>query len=82
MPIYEFKCLKCSSYFEKLFVNSDEKVEMFCPECQSESFERVISRTNFAVDPGSGGQQTQITNRSCGGPGNSCTTLEIPGPAK
>ena len=78
MPIYEFKCLKCSSHFEKLFVNSDEKVEMACPECRSESFERVISRTNLAMGAGSDGQQTQITTRSCGSPAVSTLPADQP----
>ncbi|MBW2167033.1 MAG: zinc ribbon domain-containing protein, partial [Deltaproteobacteria bacterium] len=49
MPIYEFKCLKCQTYFEMLVMNNDEEVELKCPECKSEDFERIISSTNFAM---------------------------------
>jgi putative FmdB family regulatory protein len=46
MPIFEFKCLECGNIFEKLFVNSGDKVELKCPECHSCTFERVVSRTS------------------------------------
>ncbi|MEA1900768.1 MAG: FmdB family zinc ribbon protein, partial [Thermodesulfobacteriota bacterium] len=36
MPLYEFKCLKCQTYFEMLVMNKDEEVELKCPECKSE----------------------------------------------
>jgi putative FmdB family regulatory protein len=81
MPIFEFKCLECGSLFEKLFINSDEKVDMSCPECQSRSLERVVSRTNYAIGTGPAGKQPTITTKSCG-PSNQCATLELPGPAK
>jgi len=81
MPIFEFRCLECGNLFEKLFLNSDEKVDIACPECQSQSFERVVSRANYAIGAGPGGKQPKITTKSCN-PSSQCTTLEIPGPAK
>jgi putative FmdB family regulatory protein len=81
VPIYEFRCLECSHLFEKLFVDSDAKADVGCPECRSASFERVISRTNYAIGSGKGTAKPKITTKSCG-PGNSCVSLEIPGPSK
>ena len=81
MPIFEFRCLECSNLFEKLLFNSGDKVEMTCPECQSRSFERVMSRTNYAMGVGPSGKNPKLTTKSCG-PGNTCSTLELPGPAK
>ena len=81
MPIFEFRCLECNNLFEKLFVNSDEKVEISCPECQSRSFERVISKTSYAIGVGPEGKQPKITTKSCG-PSNQCATLDLPGPVK
>ena len=77
MPIYEFKCLKCNELFEFLAVRSHDTVEMQCPHCGAEDFERVMSTTNHAV-PGSGVHGATKQTRTCSG-GN-CTTYEIPGP--
>lgn len=78
MPIFEFRCLKCGNLFEKLFINPNEKVEIKCPECQSDSFERVISKTNYIMGSGKDGKKPKVTTKSCG-PGTNCATLEIPG---
>ncbi len=81
MPIFEFRCLECGNLFEKLFLNSDQKTDVACPECQSQSFERVVSRANYAIGAGPGGKRPKIMTKSCN-PSSQCTTLEIPGPAK
>jgi len=81
MPIFEFRCLKCGELFEKLLLNSDEMPEVVCPACKSQSFERVVSKTNHVMGVGPGGKQPTLTERSCG-PSNQCMTLELPGPAK
>lgn len=80
MPIYEFKCLQCNELFEILSVRSDEAVEMRCPKCASEDFERVMSTTNFAVSGGAGGAGSGASKQSRACSGGSCTTYEIPGP--
>ncbi|MBW1835306.1 MAG: zinc ribbon domain-containing protein [Deltaproteobacteria bacterium] len=78
MPIYEFKCLKCQTYFEMLVMNNDEEVELKCPECKSEDFERIISSTNFAMgDSSDSSNKLSATTRTCST--GSCTTYEIPG---
>lgn len=80
MPIFEFRCLQCGKLFEKLFIlGSMEQVEIACPACGSDSFERVISRTNYVMGSGKGGNKPSITTKSCGS-GGSCTSFEIPGP--
>jgi putative FmdB family regulatory protein len=81
MPIFEFGCLECGHVFEKLFINSDEEVDLVCPKCQSRSLERVVSRTNYAMGVGPGGNQPKITTKSCG-ESNQCMTLDLPGPTK
>lgn len=81
MPIYEFRCLECNNTFEKLFFNSDETIELCCPDCKSQSFERVVSESNYALGAGPGGKQTKISTKSCG-PSNKCMTLDIPGPTR
>ncbi len=78
MPIYEFKCLKCNEFFEILVTSSQqEEVEMGCPKCKSEEFERVLSTTNYSMNGSSGGGGIKTENRTCSG--GSCSTYEIPG---
>jgi len=80
MPIFEFRCVKCGNVFEKIFLKSDEPVEMTCPECKSPSLERVVSRTTHVMARGAG-EKPELTTRSCAS-GSSCMTLDIPGPTK
>jgi putative FmdB family regulatory protein len=78
MPIYEFKCGNCHEFFEILIMGLDDEKTVQCPKCESESFERVLSSTNYAMDAGApkAGGASQTT-RTCSS-GN-CTTYEIPG---
>ena len=80
MPIFEFRCLNCGKIYEKLFIiGSREEVDITCPDCGSDSAERVISKTNYAMGQGKGGSKPKVTTKSCS-TGNSCTSFEIPGP--
>ncbi len=81
MPIFEFRCLECSHIFEKLFLNDKDSVDLECPECHSPSLERVVSRANFVMGPGAGSAKPKITEKSCS-PGNSCMSIDIPGPTR
>ena len=78
MPIYEFRCLKCNECFEILVLSKEEEVETRCPKCNSENFERVLSKTCYAMGSGEG-KPTGVSaqNRTCSS--GSCTTWEIPG---
>ena len=80
MPIYEFKCTDCNKTFEKLFFNSDEKVDLSCPECKSLSLVRVVSGASYALG-NKGGKKATVSTKSCG-PTNKCMTLDIPGPTR
>lgn len=81
MPIFEFRCLNCDDVFERLFLRPEEMIDMVCPECGSDTLERVVSATNYAIGPGRGGNQPRVTTKSCSA-GNQCTTIDLPGPAK
>ena len=81
MPIFEFRCTECGNIFEKLFVSSNDKVELECPECQSCSLERVVSKTSHVMGVGPGGKKPKFAEKSCS-PGNKCMTLDLPGPTK
>ena len=78
MPIFEFKCNQCSECFEILVMKSDDMVEMRCPHCRSENFERIMSCASYSVPSGSGsGEGIRSQSRKCSG--GSCTTIELPG---
>jgi putative FmdB family regulatory protein len=80
MPIYEFRCLSCQELFEFLQMGSDDSVEAKCPNCGAESFERVMSSTNFAV--GAGGVKPAVTAQSRQCQGGSCHSWNLPGHTK
>ncbi len=46
MPLYEFKCRKCSSIYEKL-----QTFEAEAPRCASddEKTDRIVSRSSFVL---------------------------------
>jgi putative FmdB family regulatory protein len=78
MPIYEFRCLACNQCFEILIMKKDETIETQCPKCGSEDFERVLSKTCYAMGSGEGKQAgVSAQSRSCSA--GSCTTWDIPG---
>ena len=78
MPLFEFRCLKCNDLFEILVVGKKDSVEMKCPHCGAEDFERVMSSTNFAVGSGKGqATKPSMQSRQCGG--GSCSTVTLPG---
>jgi putative FmdB family regulatory protein len=81
MPIFEFRCAECGERFEKLFMTSEDSMEMACPQCNGENLERVISKTSYTIGAGPGGNQPRISTKSCGDK-NQCMTLDLPGPAK
>ena len=46
MPIYEYKCQRCSNKFEKIRRVKDRDNKIACPQCGSEAH-RVLSPVNF-----------------------------------
>jgi len=53
MPIYEYRCRKCSHRFERIRPMDDDGSELECPECGRRAPERVLSV--FAASTGSPG---------------------------
>lgn len=81
MPIYEFRCLKCNDVFEMLIVGKDDEVEMKCPHCASEDFERVLSTTSYAVGFSKGESRgPKVHSRECAS--GTCSTIDLPGHSK
>jgi putative FmdB family regulatory protein len=79
MPIYEFKCSKCEEFFEVIVMGSNNEDTVTCPKCQSTEFERILSKTNFAMGSSSAGQSkgVQTQERECST--GSCKTYTVPG---
>ena len=79
MPIYEFKCTKCDEFFEVIVMASNDNDTVACPKCESNEYERVVSKTNFAMGSSSSGQTAgvQTQERECSG--GSCKTYTVPG---
>ncbi|NSW85845.1 MAG: zinc ribbon domain-containing protein [Syntrophobacteraceae bacterium] len=82
MPIYEFRCTGCGQIQEFLLTRSSEQMEMVCRQCGGDEMERVMSQVNYAMGESASSSAAaagpSATTRSCG-PGNSCTTIELPG---
>ncbi|MBF0450640.1 MAG: zinc ribbon domain-containing protein [Candidatus Magnetomorum sp.] len=77
MPLYEFKCNQCDEFFEILVMNSKDEGELKCPKCSSEAFERVMSRTSYAMGTSGSSSSVSTQTRTCSS-GN-CTTYTLPG---
>jgi putative FmdB family regulatory protein len=43
MPMYEYRCRKCSERFEMLRRMTDDDRDLECPECRSDEVERLLS---------------------------------------
>ena len=54
MPLYEYKCPKCETKFEKLLRISRIDEPQVCPneKCDAKETRKVISRTSFSLKGG------------------------------
>ena len=81
MPIFEFRCLKCNDVFEILKMGQEDEVEMKCPNCGSENFERVLSTTSHTMGFSKGeSRRPEVRSRECAS--GTCSTIELPGYSK
>ncbi|MEW6409878.1 MAG: zinc ribbon domain-containing protein [Nitrospirota bacterium] len=72
MPIYEYRCSKCRTDFEKLIFNTSQPVE--CPVCSSTEVTKKMSRFGMA---GVGEKAGDTAGSSCGGcTATSCSTCK------
>jgi putative FmdB family regulatory protein len=83
MPIYEFKCSECETFFEVLVMKNDEEHEIKCPKCSSSAAERVVSATNYAMGASSsGGPAKGVTKQERTCSSGSCTTYNVAGESR
>ena len=69
MPIFEYKCEKCNTTFEKLVPNSDSKV--ICTKCGSKKVKKQLSSFSAKVNEGGKGSCSISDCGSCC-PSGSC----------
>ncbi|NDV18546.1 zinc ribbon domain-containing protein [Pseudodesulfovibrio sp. JC047] len=85
MPIYEYQCEDCQFVFEEWQSGFEEK-EFPCPHCGGKS-KRLISHSSFHLKgsgwyadgygaPKSGSKPGEAQRPSCGGDGDSSTTVD------
>lgn len=68
MPIYEYKCSKCGTEFEKLVFN-DQKVS--CPECKSKHVKKKFSL--FGMSGGISGVENPTSSGCSSCSSSSCS---------
>jgi putative FmdB family regulatory protein len=48
MPIFEYQCNNCNSRYEILHKSLSSKDKVFCPQCSSKDFKKLISTFSSA----------------------------------
>lgn len=79
MPIYEFKCSKCDTFFEVIVMGKEDDKTVGCPECKSSEFERVVSTTNYRLGASGGGAQNKVHTQERNCSSGTCKTYTVPG---
>jgi len=69
MPIYEYKCSKCSRLFSVLQRTGASEKDTVCPDCGSNSVKKLLSAFSCSV---AGGDvfAPSAPSRACGGGGS------------
>lgn len=54
MPIFEYRCAKCGTEFERLVHHSQRDTPQKCanPKCESTDTKKLVSRTSFSLKGG------------------------------
>jgi putative FmdB family regulatory protein len=74
MPIFEYKCGKCGTTFEKLLRSSDNS-SVTCPKCGGNEVQRLMSTFACNCGGGSGSNSGFASSGGCGScRGGSCST--------
>ncbi|MDR1728227.1 MAG: zinc ribbon domain-containing protein [Acidobacteriota bacterium] len=73
MPIFEYRCQKCDSEFEKLVFGADADVH--CPGCDSVEVEKLYSAFSGVARAGDGSTRPITSSGGCASCGSSnCST--------
>jgi len=71
MPIFEYRCHKCESEFEKLVFGSSSENGIQCPDCESHEVEQLYSCFN-GVSRSSDGTTTSMSSGCSSCAASSC----------
>lgn len=52
MPIYEFECLDCKAFFEKIVRSADAARDVTCKSCNSSNIRKTISAVSHKLSSG------------------------------
>lgn len=52
MPIYEFECLDCKTFFEQIVRNADAAKDVTCRKCASSNIRKTISVVSHKLNTG------------------------------
>ena len=54
MPLFEYRCAKCGTEFERLVAHSQRDTPQKCanPKCESTDTKKLVSRTSFSLNGG------------------------------
>ncbi|MBE7558198.1 zinc ribbon domain-containing protein [bacterium] len=67
MPIYEYRCGRCSRVFEALIRKPSDESEEVCPHCGGHEKERLFSVFGMAgVEKAGGGSCGSCSSHNCG----------------
>lgn len=66
MPVYEYRCRKCGTRFDKFVRSLSAQETVECPECGSREVEKAISLFGIGGSP-----------RGAGSRGASCSTGSV-----
>lgn len=68
MPVFEYKCSECNSKFDVLHKSASEKIEVYCPRCNSSNNKKLFSTFSASVSGSSASHLGDCSTGSCGIP--------------
>jgi len=80
MPIYEYRCGKCSRTFDCIVLSAQEKFTPKCTHCGSRKVKKLVSRVRYMSGPREDGLAERAEKRllsSLGGKVSETTRKEI-----
>ncbi|MBW7889037.1 MAG: zinc ribbon domain-containing protein [Bacteroidetes bacterium] len=66
MPVYEYKCKKCSTQYDVFHKGKEIEEDIVCPNCESREHTRLISVTAVSMGSSSSYSSESYSSDSCG----------------
>jgi putative FmdB family regulatory protein len=68
MPIFEYKCQKCGTVFEKIILSKNNQEEVNCSKCSSNMVQKVISAASLRLSTNTAGSIPMGAHAGCSSP--------------